>query len=57
MVFLMTAFRIAWPAFAYSIQDDREARRTYAYVLTYLVLIASWLALGLGRSRRGSCAC
>ena len=37
MVLLLTAFRLAWPAFAYSIEDDAEARRTYAYVLTYLV--------------------
>src|SRR5918994_609766 len=48
MVLLLTAFRTAWPAFAYSIQDEDEARRTYGYVLTYLVLVASWLALGLG---------
>jgi O-antigen/teichoic acid export membrane protein len=46
MVLLLTAFRMAWPAFAYSIED--EAKRTYAYVLTYLVTIASWLALALG---------
>ena len=36
IVFMLIAFRTAWPAFAYSIEDDREARRTYAYVLTYL---------------------
>lgn len=48
MVLLLTAFRMAWPAFAYSIEDDTEAKRTYAYVLTYLVAIASWLALALG---------
>jgi len=48
MVLLLTAFRLAWPAFAYSIEDDREAKRTYAYVLTYLVALASWLALALG---------
>jgi O-antigen/teichoic acid export membrane protein len=48
MVLLLTAFRLAWPAFAYSISDDAEAKRTYAFVLTYLVLIASWLALALG---------
>ena len=44
MVLLLTAFRLAWPAFAYSIRDDDEAKRTYAFVLTYLV----------ARSRRGS---
>jgi O-antigen/teichoic acid export membrane protein len=48
MVLLLTAFRTAWPAFAYSIEDDAEARRTYGFVLTYLVLVASWLALALG---------
>jgi O-antigen/teichoic acid export membrane protein len=48
MVLLLTAFRTAWPAFAYSIEDDAEAKRTYAYVLTYLVVVASWLALALG---------
>jgi len=48
MVLLLTAFRTAWPAFAYSLDDDREAKRTYAFVLTYLVFLASWLALGLG---------
>ena len=45
MVLLLTAFRTAWPAFAYSIRDDREARRTYAFVLTYLTLVTSWVAL------------
>ena len=47
MVLLLTAFRLAWPAFAYSIQDDREARRTYAYVLTYLTVVTAWVALAL----------
>ena len=47
MVLLLTAFRLAWPAFAYSIEDEREARRTYAYVLTYLVLLTTWVATGL----------
>ncbi len=47
MVLLLSAFRLAWPAFAYSIEDDAEARRTYAYVLTYLVLVTTWVATGL----------
>src|SRR2546421_569540 len=42
------AFRTAWPAFAYSIEDDRDAKRTYSFVLTYLLVVASWIALGLG---------
>ncbi|HEU0245715.1 MAG TPA: oligosaccharide flippase family protein [Gaiellaceae bacterium] len=47
MVLLLTAFRLAWPAFAYSIEDEGDARRTYAYVLTYLVLVATWVATAL----------
>jgi O-antigen/teichoic acid export membrane protein len=48
IVFLMIAFRLAWPAFAYSIDDDSVAKRTYAFVLTYLLLICSWVSLVLG---------
>jgi O-antigen/teichoic acid export membrane protein len=48
IVLLLTAFRLAWPAFAYSIEDDREARRTYSFVLTYVVYVCCWLALALG---------
>ena len=48
ITFVMIAFRTAWPAFAYSIEDDREAKRTYAFVLTYLLAFASWAALALG---------
>jgi O-antigen/teichoic acid export membrane protein len=47
MVLILTAFRLAWPAFAYSIDDDREAKRTYAFVLTYLVLFTTWIATAL----------
>ena len=48
IAFLMLAFRLAWPAFAYSIEEDREAKRTYSFVLTYLMAICSWLSLALG---------
>ncbi|MBD0338121.1 MAG: oligosaccharide flippase family protein [Thermoleophilia bacterium] len=48
MVLLLTAFRMGWPAFAYSIEDDREAKRTYSFVLTYVVVVTCWLALALG---------
>jgi O-antigen/teichoic acid export membrane protein len=48
IVLLLTAFRLAWPAFAYSIDDDREAGRTYSFVLTYVVYVCCWLALALG---------
>ncbi len=48
IVFLMIAFRLAWPAFAYSIEDDREAKRTYSFVLTYLIFVCSWVSVALG---------
>jgi len=48
ITFVMVAFRTAWPAFAYSIEDDGEARRTYSFVLTYLLAFASWVALVIG---------
>jgi O-antigen/teichoic acid export membrane protein len=47
MVLVFTAFQIAWPAFAYSIEDEAEAKRAYSYVLTYLMFIAAWAAVGL----------
>lgn len=47
MVLLFTAFQVAWPAFAYSIEDEGEAKRAYSYVLTYLMFIAAWAAVGL----------
>ena len=48
LLFLLAAFRTAWPAFAYSIRDDDEAKRTYGFVLTYVTFFSSWAALGLG---------
>jgi O-antigen/teichoic acid export membrane protein len=47
MALLLTAFRTAWPAFAYSIDDDREAKATYAWVLTYVMAFMAWVATGL----------
>lgn len=47
MVLLLTAFRMAWPAFAYSIESDEEAKRTYAWVLTYLIVLSTWIATAL----------
>ena len=48
VIFLLIAFRTAWPAFAYSIEDDTMARRTYSYVLTYVVYVTCWTSLALG---------
>jgi O-antigen/teichoic acid export membrane protein len=44
---LLTAFRLAWPAFAYSIEDEGEAKRTYGYVLTYVLFVTCWASMGL----------
>ncbi len=48
LTLLLVAFRTAWPAFAYSIEDDGEAKRAYGFVLTYLSFVACWIALALG---------
>jgi O-antigen/teichoic acid export membrane protein len=48
VVLLLTAFQTAWPAFAYSIEDDRQGRETFGYVLTYLLYAVCWLSLALG---------
>jgi O-antigen/teichoic acid export membrane protein len=47
LLFLLAAFRTAWPAFAYSIPEE-EAKRTYGYVLTYVTFFSSWAAVALG---------
>jgi O-antigen/teichoic acid export membrane protein len=47
LLFLLAAFRTAWPAFAYSIPED-EAKRTYGYVLTYVTFFSAWAAVALG---------
>src|SRR5436305_10074696 len=43
----MIAFRLAWPAFAYSIDDESTAKRTYSYVLTYLLFICCLFLIAL----------
>jgi O-antigen/teichoic acid export membrane protein len=48
---LVTAFQLAWPPFAYSIQDDAEAGRVYRAVFTYWMVIATWVVLALALLR------
>ena len=48
LLFVLAAFRTAWPAFAFSIRDDGEAKRVYGFVLTYVTFFSAWVALGLG---------
>jgi O-antigen/teichoic acid export membrane protein len=50
---MVTAFQLAWPPFAYAIEDDGEARRVYRAVLTYWMLLASWVVLALALLRVG----
>ena len=47
LLFVLAAFRTAWPAFAYSI-PEQEAKRTYGFILTYVTFFSSWAALALG---------
>ena len=52
VVLLTRALRFAWPPLAYSVADEREARRLYALVATYYVLLAGLVVAGatlLGR--------
>jgi len=47
VLLLVNAFQLAWPAFAYSIKDDEEARRTYAAVLGVYLAFMGWAAVAL----------
>jgi O-antigen/teichoic acid export membrane protein len=45
--FVARAFQYSWPPLAYSIKDDREASRFYAFVATYYLLVTGWAVAGL----------
>jgi len=47
VMLLVTAFQLAWPAFAYSIKDDGEARTTYAAVMGVYLALMGWAAAAL----------
>ena len=47
LLLVLIALRTAWPAFAYSIKSDDEAKSTYAFVLTYVMYACCWLSLTL----------
>jgi O-antigen/teichoic acid export membrane protein len=40
-------FQLAWPPLAYSIQDDDEARRAYAVIVTWFVAFCSFFVIGM----------
>ena len=48
---LVTAFQLAWPPFAYGIEDDDEARTVYRSVLTLWLLVALAVVLPLALAR------
>jgi len=47
VVFAVRGFQYAWPPLAYSVADDAEARRVYAFVTTYYVLVTGLVVAGL----------
>ena len=48
VAFFISAFQNAWPPFAYSLlKDEALAKRVYARVLTYFLLVTMLLAVGL----------
>jgi O-antigen/teichoic acid export membrane protein len=49
---VVRGFNLAWPPLAYSIRDDEEAKRTYAFIVTYFLLLASVLVLALSLEAR-----
>jgi O-antigen/teichoic acid export membrane protein len=49
---VVRAFNLAWPPLAYSIRDDEEAKRTYAFIVTYFLLLATPIVLALSIEAR-----
>jgi len=47
VVFAVRGFQYAWPPLAYSVTDDEDARRVYAFVTTYYVLVTGTVVAGL----------
>jgi O-antigen/teichoic acid export membrane protein len=44
---LVKGFQLAWPPLAYSIQDDDEARRAYAVIVTWFVSVTIFVVAGM----------
>jgi len=45
--FVARAFQYSWPPLAYSIKDDAEASRFYAFIATYYLFVTGWVVAGL----------
>lgn len=48
ILLVVTAFQMSWPAFAHSIRDDDDARRTYAAVLSMYAAALALPVLAVG---------
>ena len=44
---LVKGFQLAWPPLAYSIEDDDEARRAYAVIVTWFVAVCAFVVTGI----------
>ncbi|MBC7460034.1 MAG: oligosaccharide flippase family protein, partial [Thermoleophilia bacterium] len=47
VMLVVTALQLSWQPFAYSIEDDGEAKRSFAVVTTWFAAIMGWLVAGL----------
>ena len=47
VIVAVRGFQLAWPPLAYSIEDDDEARRFYARVTTWYVVVVGFVVAGL----------
>jgi O-antigen/teichoic acid export membrane protein len=47
VIVAVRGFQAAWPPLAYSVADDAEARRLYAFVTTYYCLLTGLVVAGL----------
>lgn len=47
VLIVVTALQLSWQPFAYSIEDDDEARRSYAIVTSWFVAGMGWVVAGM----------
>jgi O-antigen/teichoic acid export membrane protein len=43
---LVRGFQLAWPPLAYSVEDDDEARRVYALIVTWFLAVCAFVVVG-----------
>ncbi|MCW2950675.1 MAG: polysaccharide biosynthesis protein [Thermoleophilia bacterium] len=47
VMLVVTALQLSWQPFAYSIEDDAEAKHSFAIVTTWFAAVMGWLVAGL----------